>query len=90
MARAIYAGRDIILMDDPISALDANVKREVFHNVFSSHLSDKTRILVTHSIDYLHLVDKIIIFHKGQIVVQGTYNQIKSDPYLKKLIEISK
>jgi ATP-binding cassette subfamily C (CFTR/MRP) protein 1 len=30
LARAVYADRDILLMDDPLSALDANVKKNVF------------------------------------------------------------
>lgn len=30
LARAIYSNRDIILLDDPISALDANVRKNVF------------------------------------------------------------
>jgi len=30
LARAVYADSDIILMDDPISALDANVKKKIF------------------------------------------------------------
>jgi ABC-type bacteriocin/lantibiotic exporter with double-glycine peptidase domain len=34
LARAIYANKDIILMDDPMSALDAHVKKLVFKNVF--------------------------------------------------------
>ncbi len=61
MARAVYAERDIILMDDPISALDANVKKKIFKNVFIGKLRDKTRVLVTHAVDFLHLVDRIIV-----------------------------
>ena len=34
LARAVYAEYNIYLMDDPISALDANVKQKVFENVF--------------------------------------------------------
>jgi ABC-type nitrate/sulfonate/bicarbonate transport system ATPase subunit len=30
----VYSNKDIILMDDPISALDANVKKNIFQNVF--------------------------------------------------------
>ena len=30
LARAVYADKEIILMDDPISALDANVKKKIF------------------------------------------------------------
>jgi ATP-binding cassette subfamily C (CFTR/MRP) protein 4 len=34
LARAVYADRDIILMDDPISALDANVRKKIFKRGF--------------------------------------------------------
>ena len=53
LARAVYSNRDIYLMDDPISALDARVRRKVFMNCLMKYLKDKTRILVTHSIDFL-------------------------------------
>jgi len=48
-------------MDDPISAVDANVRRKLMINVMQNYLRDKTRILVTHAIDFLYLADKIII-----------------------------
>ena len=48
-------------MDDPISALDANVKKNIFQNVFLNELKNKTRLLVTHAVDFLHLVDEIIV-----------------------------
>lgn len=57
LARAVYSESDIYLMDDPISALDANVKKKIFQNVFMTELTGKTRILVTHAIDFVHLVD---------------------------------
>jgi ABC-type transport system involved in cytochrome bd biosynthesis fused ATPase/permease subunit len=34
LARAVYADQDIVLMDDPISALDANVRKLIFKEVF--------------------------------------------------------
>ena len=61
LARAVYANKEIILMDDPISALDANVKKKIFKNVFMGCLKQKTRVLVTHAVDFLHLVDEIIL-----------------------------
>lgn len=54
-------------MDDPISALDANVKKKVFQNVFLTELRGKTRILVTHAIDFVHLVDQIIVMKDGKV-----------------------
>jgi len=63
----VYANRDLILLDDPISALDANVKKKIFTNVFKGSMAGKTRILVTHAVDFLHLVDNIILLVDGQI-----------------------
>ena len=65
IARAVYANKDTILMDDPISALDANVRKKIFMNLIMGYLRDKTRILVTHAIDFIHMADRIIIMEKG-------------------------
>lgn len=75
-------------MDDPISALDANVKKKIFENVFLGELKDKTRILITHAIDFLHLVDSIVLLKDGEVILHGNYEEIKDDPYMQKLIEI--
>jgi len=66
----------MVLLDDPISALDANVKKKIFENVLLDHLKEKTIILVTHAIDFLHLVDRIVVFNEGEIVLQGSYEEI--------------
>ena len=63
-------------MDDPISALDANVKKKIFTNVFVGELKTKTRVLVTHAVDFLHLVDKIILLKDGEIILSGKYSDI--------------
>ena len=67
LARAVYSEAEIILMDDPISALDANAKKKIFKEVFQGLLKNKTRILVTHAVDFLHLVDHLIIMKDGKI-----------------------
>ena len=67
LARAVYQEADVIMMDDPISALDANVRKEIFKQVFQKLLKDKTRILVTHAVDFVHLADRIIIMENGGI-----------------------
>ena len=90
MARAVYSDRAIMLMDDPISALDANVKKKIFKSVFLKKFANKTRILVTHAIDFLHLVDTIILLQKGRVILKGNYNELKDSPYLKEVIGIHK
>lgn len=67
LARAVYSNKDIILMDDPISALDANVRKKIFKNVIMKQFRGKTRILVTHAVDFLKLTDRIIIMKSGEI-----------------------
>jgi len=67
LARAVYANRDIVLMDDPISALDPKTRRKVFKRVFQNMLKNKTRILATNAIDFVHLADKVIVLKAGAI-----------------------
>ena len=67
LARAVYQEADVILMDDPISALDANVRKAIFKQVFQKLLKDKTRVLVTHAVDFVHLADRIVIMKDGGI-----------------------
>jgi len=55
------------LLDDPISALDAHVRKNIMNNVLNGMLKDKTRILVTHAIDFIHMADRIVIMDSGRI-----------------------
>ena len=67
-------------MDDPISALDANVRKKIFMNLIMGYLKDKTRILVTHAIDFIHLADRIVIMEKGRIIANDTYINLQGNP----------
>jgi ATP-binding cassette subfamily C (CFTR/MRP) protein 1 len=87
LARAVYADKDIVLMDDPVSALDANVKKRVFEEVFMQELKYKTRILVTHAVDFLDQVDRIVIMESGRIKYIGTYEELQHSDEIKHIIE---
>jgi len=63
-------------MDDPLSALDAHVGKAIFQNLISGALEGKTRILVTHALHFLPLVDRIIVMDNGKIAEEGTYNEL--------------
>ena len=80
----------MILMDDPISALDANVRKAIFKQVFQKLLKGKTRILVTHAVDFVHLADKIVIMDKGEIQAQGTYEELVNNEYMRNILDIHK
>ncbi|CAG8850066.1 38145_t:CDS:2, partial [Gigaspora margarita] len=76
LARAVYFDSDIILLDDPLSAVDAYVGRQIFTNCILGVLASKTRILVTHQLQLLPKVDYIIYMEDGKIAEQGTYEQL--------------
>ncbi|KAI0768063.1 P-loop containing nucleoside triphosphate hydrolase protein [Trametes elegans] len=73
ICRAIYVGADIQIFDDPFSALDAHVGKNVFNNVFLGAAADKTRILVTHALHFLPQVDYIYTMVDGRVAEHGTY-----------------
>jgi energy-coupling factor transporter ATP-binding protein EcfA2 len=65
---------DIVLLDDPLSAVDAHVGKAIMENcLLSGPLSHCTRVLVTHSLSALPYVDYIYVLDDGRIVEQGTY-----------------
>ncbi|XP_066983087.1 ATP-binding cassette sub-family C member 3-like [Macrobrachium rosenbergii] len=80
LARAAYSNAEIILLDDPLSAVDAHVGRHIFQNLIGPKglMTGKTRILVTHAIWVLPQVDEIFVVRDGSVVERGTYNQLLS------------
>jgi ABC-type multidrug transport system fused ATPase/permease subunit len=88
IARAIYADADVYIFDDPLSALDAHVARQVFDNCIREELKHKTRVLVTNQLHFLSHVDRVILVQEGEIKEQGTYEQLMTDgPLFKQLME---
>ncbi|KAF9488932.1 multidrug resistance-associated ABC transporter [Pleurotus eryngii] len=74
LARAAYSDTDIVILDDPISAVDAYVGKALLENcLLSGPLANRTRILVTHALHVLPKVDYIYVIENGQIAEQGTY-----------------
>lgn len=76
LARAVYRNADVYLLDDPLSAVDAHVGKHIFHHCIRDTLSSKTRLLVTHQVQYLPEVDYIVLLEDGAIRAQGTYDDL--------------
>ncbi|NWR31854.1 MRP3 protein, partial [Tachuris rubrigastra] len=78
LARAVYSGSDIYLLDDPLSAVDSHVAKHIFDKVIGPDgvLKGKTRILVTHGISFLPQVDHIVVLVDGKISEMGSYQDL--------------
>lgn len=88
MARAVYSNSDVYIFDDPLSALDAHVGRQVFNSCIKEELRGKTRILVTNQLHFLPHVDRIILVSEGMIKEEGSFEELsKHGRLFQKLME---
>ena len=87
IARAIYFNSDIVLMDDPLSAVDAHVGRHIFDNAICGLLKNKCRILATHQLHVLSRCDRIIWMQEGHVEAVDTFaNLINNNEAFQKLM----
>uniref|UniRef100_A0A8D0H493 Multidrug resistance-associated protein 4 n=1 Tax=Sphenodon punctatus TaxID=8508 RepID=A0A8D0H493_SPHPU len=90
LARAVYQDADIYLLDDPLSAVDAEVSRHLFEKCICQALHQKLCILVTHQLQYLRDANQILILKEGKVVGKGTYSEfLKSGIDFASLLEKS-
>lgn len=80
LARAAYSQADVFLLDDPLSAVDSHVGKHLFEHVIGPNglLRDKTRILVTHGVNFLPYVDEIVVLVDGAVSEVGSYSSLRA------------
>ncbi|KAJ7459489.1 multidrug resistance-associated ABC transporter [Mycena galericulata] len=80
LARAAYSKSDVVLLDDPLSAVDSYVGKAILDEcILHGPLADRTRILVTHSLHVLDKTDYIYVMDNGTIQEEGTYETLMKD-----------
>ncbi|KAI0379954.1 ATP-binding cassette transporter protein YOR1-like protein [Hypomontagnella monticulosa] len=79
IARAIYFDADIVLMDDPLSAVDAHVGRHIMDNAILGLLKHKCRILATHQLWVLNRCDRIIWMDNGKMQAIDTFDNLMAN-----------
>ncbi|WP_417535310.1 type I secretion system permease/ATPase [Methylophaga sp.] len=77
VARALLLNSPVVMLDEPTNAMD-NSTEERFKAKLAEHIEDKTLLLVTHKASLLSLVDRVIVMDQGNIVADGSREQILS------------
>ncbi len=89
LSRGLFAsqGKEIILLDEPTSSVDAKNELAIYKNIFSS-FKQKTIISSIHRLHLLSLFDTIYFFSKGRIIASGSYDELKKNSLtFRKLLE---
>jgi len=77
IARALIKSPRILIFDDCLSAVDTKTEEEILQNL-GKIMSGKTTILIAHRISTIKNADKILIMDNGEIIEQGTHNELLS------------
>jgi glycine betaine/proline transport system ATP-binding protein len=82
LARALAVDPDLMMFDEPFSALDPLIRRDMQNEVIRLHQEvGKTMIFITHDLqEALKLGDRILIMRDGEIVQVGTPDEVVAAP----------
>jgi len=82
LARALAANPDVLLMDEPFSALDPLIRRQLQDEFIRlSKILKKTTVFITHDLDEaVRIGDRIAIMRDGRLVQTGTAEEIVMNP----------
>ncbi|KAG0338637.1 hypothetical protein BG005_003661, partial [Podila minutissima] len=76
LARSVYFDAGIVIMDDPLSAVDAHVGKRLWEDCVLDVLQGRTRIIATHQLHVLPDVDYVICMKNGRIAEEGSYPEL--------------
>ena len=75
LARLFLRNPQIVLLDEPLEGLD-QVTRKALHRDLMEYVKDKTCLYITHQLEGLEQMDRILFMDKGQIIEDGTYEEL--------------
>lgn len=75
IARALVKEPRILILDDPLSAVDADTEEEIL-NALSSYYGERTVLIVSHRLSPLRGCDRILVMEEGAIAEQGSHEEL--------------
>lgn len=76
LGRCFLQDPDIVLLDDPLSAVDVNTEKALVDNLILGAWKNKTVIIATHRLHALEKFDRILFLHEGKISGDGTLSEL--------------
>ena len=78
IARALLTDPRILIIDDSTSAIDSATEDRI-QRAINKVLEGRTTLLITHRLSQIRRADKILMLHQGQIIAQGSHEQLLAD-----------
>lgn len=78
MARALYKGCPILILDEPTAALDPIAEYKIYSK-FNEIVEQKTTIYISHRLSSCRFCNDIAVFHEGKLLQRGSHNTLIAD-----------
>lgn len=75
VARAMLRRGDVMILDEPTSAIDAKAEYSIFNNIYKSH-AGKTTLIVSHRFSTVRKADTIVVMQEGRIEEYGSHEEL--------------
>lgn len=85
LARAIAADPAVLLLDDPLSALDVTTEEKVV-GLLKQELTETTTLLTAHRPSTVALADRVVLLQQGQVAAVGTHTELLDNPVYRDLM----
>jgi len=85
LARAVYSKKDILLLDDCLSAVDQRVAKHIFEHCINGYLKERTVIMITNHLHFVPGCDHLVVVKEGKIVAQFNSNDTTGNEMMHQL-----